>query len=44
MNDSAAASTIIPRRLSTPAPNWLNVVLGAVILATPAWMLREELP
>lgn len=42
MIDSAAASTIIRRRLSTPAPIWLTVVLGAAILAAPAWLLRED--
>ena len=40
--DSAAANTIIRRGLSMPAPIWLKLVLGAVILATPAWLLRED--
>jgi hypothetical protein len=33
----------IRRWLSKPAPIWLAVALAAVILAVPAWLLRDEL-
>ncbi len=40
---SAAATTTVGRWLCTPAPAWLVPVLAALILATPAWLLWDDL-
>jgi hypothetical protein len=41
--DSAAATATIRRWLSTPAPIWLIVAIAGLIVATPAWLLWDEL-
>jgi hypothetical protein len=40
---SSDGSLTVRRWLSTPAPIWLVAPLAVVILATPAWLLRDEL-
>jgi hypothetical protein len=40
---STAATTTVRRWLCTPAPAWLVAALAVLILATPAWLLWDEL-